>query len=181
MEQNIDKQNEFNEIPAAKIIRQNAISLAMVLIIILIITHIFREQLMEYNNWMSVAYFLLVLVTILITQIQVREKSKNGVISYSEAFGVGMKLSLWVAIIFAAFNLLFYLVIFPDASAEILSLAEQSMRDKGMAENEIEMGLKVTKVMVSPLGVFISTLVIYPIMGAISSLLTSAFVQRSHN
>ncbi|MBC8173611.1 MAG: DUF4199 domain-containing protein [Chitinophagales bacterium] len=178
METNLDTPNEFRGVPANKIIRQNAITLSAIFIIGLVITHFMREQLMEYNNWVSIMYFALMLVFLIFTQTQVREKTNGGIITFSGAFGAGMKFSIWVAIIFAIFNLLFYLVIFPEASGEIVRLAEQSMREKDMPEDQIEMGLKVTAWFVSPLGIFISTLVMYPLMGAILSLVAAAFTQR---
>ncbi|MBC8046372.1 MAG: DUF4199 domain-containing protein [Fimbriimonadaceae bacterium] len=179
MEERIDNIQEFQGTPASKIIRQNAIALSAIFIIILVVTHFFQEQLLDASRYFWIGFMLIMFVFIIFTQNQVKEKSNGGIISFGDAFMTGFKVSLWVAIIYAIFNLIFYILIFPNAHEDMLRLAEQSMREQALPEDQIEMGLKVTRWMVSPLGIFISTMVIYPIMGAINSLIAAAFTQRA--
>lgn len=182
MDQNIDRKEERRPPgEAAKIIRQNAISLTAVFIILLVATFLLREQLQEASQYFWIGYMLIMLVVIIFTQLQIREKVNGGIITFSGAFSAGMKFSLWVAAIYACFNLIFYWLIFPNAADEMIRLAEQGMREKNMPEDQIEMGLKVTRWFVSPLGIFIMNLVVYPIMGAIDSLIAAAFTQRVKN
>lgn len=178
----MEEQNNNSQSPqttAAKIIRQNAISLSAIFIIVLVVTYLFREQTKGIESYFWIAYAVMMLFGILYTQMQVRERINGGLITFGEAFGAGFKMSLWVALIFAVFNFIFYQFIFPEAQDEMLQLTEQSMREEGMSEDEIEMGMKMTGFFVSPLGILISTMVIYPILGAIGSLIAAAFTQRS--
>lgn len=176
-EQNTTSQNPKTH--TAKIIRQNAISLSAVFIIILIVTHFLREQTKDIAQYFWLVYTMILFTGILITQIQVREKVNGGLISFGDAFSAGFKATLWVAVIFAVFNFIFYQFIFPEAKDEILQLTEQTMREDNMSEDEIEMGMKMTGFFVSPAGILISTMVMYPILGAIASLLAAIFTQRA--
>jgi hypothetical protein len=178
----MEEQNNTSQNPktlTTKIIRQNAISLSAIFIIVLIGTYLLREQTKDIAQYFWIAYTILLLFGILYTQVHIREKVNDGLISFGDAFMAGFKMSLWVALIFAVFNFIFYQFIFPEAKDEMLQLTEQSMREKGMSEEEIEMGMKFTGFFVSPAGILISTMVMYPIMGAIASLIAAAFTQRA--
>jgi membrane-associated HD superfamily phosphohydrolase len=177
----MNEQLEFPQthgIPRSTIIVRNGIAVSLIFIVLLLIRHMFRDKLMEQNNLMSVIYIIILLISVIITQIQVREKTYGGMLDFSKAFGTGMLLTLLVTAIFAVFNFIFYTFIAPDVMDEVRRMSEATLREKGMSDDQIEMGMKMTNFLTTPLGILLSTIVIYPLMGLIISALASIFTQR---
>ncbi|MBK7109086.1 MAG: DUF4199 domain-containing protein [Chitinophagales bacterium] len=173
------EENNTTLIPRSKIIWRNAIAITLLFAVVLILTDMFKDQMMEKNNLMSVIYMVVLFGTIIFTQIQVREQSLGGIMSFSKAFGTGMLLALAVALMFGVFNFIFYTVISPDTLSEANRMAETSMREKGNSQEEIDMAMKFTGFMFTPVGILISTIIFYPLFGMLLSLVASLFTQRN--
>lgn len=168
------------QIPCLKIIWRNAIAITLVFAVVLIVTDMFKDKMMEKNNLMSIMYMVLLFGTVILTQIQVREQSLGGIMSFSKAFGTGMLLALAVAVMFALFNFIFYSFISPDTLDEARRMAETSMQEQGKTQEEIDMAMKITGFMFTPVGILLSTIIFYPLFGLLLSLLASLFTQRNN-
>lgn len=168
------------QIPRSKIIWRNAIAITLVFAVVLIVTDMFKDKMMEKNNLMSIMYMVLLFGTVILTQIQVREQSLGGIMSFSKAFGTGMLLALAVAVMFAVFNFIFYSFISPDTLDEARRMAETSMQEQGKTQEEIDMAMKITGFMFTPVGILLSTIIFYPLFGLLLSLLASLFTQRNN-
>ncbi len=168
------------QIPRSKIIWRNAIAITLVFAVVLIVTDMFKDKMMEKNNLMSIMYMVLLFGTVILTQIQVREQSLGGIMSFSKAFGTGMLLALAVAVMFALFNFIFYSFISPDTLDEARRMAETSMQEQGKTQEEIDMAMKITGFMFTPVGILLSTIIFYPLFGLLLSLLASLFTQRNN-
>lgn len=168
------------QIPRSEIIWRNAIAITLVFAVVLIVTDMFKDKMMEKNNLMSIMYMVLLFGTVILTQIQVREQSLGGIMSFSKAFGTGMLLALAVAVMFALFNFIFYSFISPDTLDEARRMAETSMQEQGKTQEEIDMAMKITGFMFTPVGILLSTIIFYPLFGLLLSLLASLFTQRNN-
>lgn len=168
------------QIPRSKIIWRNAIAITLVFAVVLIVTDMFKDKMMEKNNLMSIMYMVLLFGTVILTQIQVREQSLGGIMSFSKAFGTGMLLALAVAVMFAVFNFIFYSFISPDTLDEARRMAETSMQEQGKTQEEIDMAMKITGFMFTPVGILLTTIIFYPLFGLLLSLLASLFTQRNN-
>lgn len=168
------------QIPRSKIIWRNAIAITLVFAVVLIVTDMFKDKMMEKNNLMSIMYMVLLFGTVILTQIQVREQSLGGIMSFSKAFGTGMLLALAVAVMFALFNFIFYSFISPDTLDEARRMAETSMQEQGKTQEEIDMAMKITGFMFTPVGILLTTIIFYPLFGLLLSLLASLFTQRNN-
>lgn len=173
------EENSTPLVPRSKIIWRNAIALSLLFVVVLIITDMFREQMMDKSNLMSTIYMIILFAVIILTQIQVRENSYGGIMSFSKAFGTGMLLTLAVAGMFAVFNFIFYSFISPDVLGEAKTLAENTMKEQGKSQEEIDMAMKFTGFAFTPVGILVTTIIFYPIFGLILSLLASLFTQRN--
>lgn len=100
--------------------------------------------------------------------------------SFSKAFGTGMLLALAVAVMFAVFNFIFYSFISPDTLDEARRMAETSMQEQGKTQEEIDMAMKITGFMFTPVGILLTTIIFYPLFGLLLSLLASLFTQRNN-
>lgn len=177
MDEQIDQQNQ--ERPSRmKYIWTYAIITSMIFIILLLITHMFRDQLMEKNFIISASYFVIMLIIIIIAQMQMRQKVYSGAMGYSQAFSSGLLVGVFSAFIYAAFAFIFYQFIAPEVIDEMISYAEQKMREDGATDEVIEMTMKWTKWFMSPFGILVSTLFAHSLMATIASLIASLFTQR---
>jgi len=150
----------------------------LVFIILLLITHMFREQLMDKNFLMSAVYFIVLCVVLIAAQIQIRSKVYSGIMSYSQAFGAGMLVSVFSALMYAVFVFIFYQFIAPHVLDEMLAYTEQKLREDGNSDEVVSSAMRITGWFMTPLGVFLSTIFGHLIMGTIGSLITSLFTQR---
>ncbi len=155
-----------------------AIISAMIFIIVLLITHMFRDQLMDKNFIITGLYFVILLMIIIFAQLQIRSKVYNGAMGFSQAFGSGMLISVFSAFMYATFAFIFYQFIAPEVLDEMLVYAEQKMREDGATDEVIAMTMKWTKWFMSPAGILISTIFGHVLMGTIASLIASLFTQR---
>jgi hypothetical protein len=90
-----------------------AIISAMTFIIVLLITHMFRDKLMEKNFLISALYFIILMIVIIAAQLQIRAKVYGGAIGFSQAFCSGLLVAVFSALIYGAFSFLFYQFIAP--------------------------------------------------------------------
>ncbi len=151
---------------------------AMIFIILLLITHMFREQMMDKNFLMTGIYFIVLIVIVIAAQIQIRSKVYGGVMTYGQAFGSGILVCVFSALMYAVFAFIFYQFIAPGVLDEMLAYTEQQLREKGTSEELIEQSMRFTKLFMSPVGVLFSTIFGHVFIGTIAALLASLFTQR---
>ncbi len=161
------------------IIVRNGIIFVFILIIILLITHMFRDKMMEYTNTIAWIEYAMLLVAIIITQIQLRENVYGGKMLYGQAMGSGMLFVVLVTLAFSIFTLLFYLFIGPEILGEMEQIAENTLREQGKSEKEVEMAMAFSSRIFTPVGMFVLVIVGYLFVGAIMSAIASIFTQRS--
>lgn len=165
--------------PRFKIISRNAGVFAMLLIIMLLMTHIFRETMMEKNTLISWVEYGLLLIAIIITQLQVRENSYNGIMPFGSAFNTGLIFTLLVAAIYSVFTLIFFIAIGPELLQDMRTIAENSLREKGMSDEEVQAGMKFVNMSFTPVGMFIMVLFGFSFFGVILTLIASLFTGRT--
>lgn len=175
---NIEELQETNNGSRHPIIRKNAIIVSLVFIVILVVTDMFREQMMELNILFSILYMVILLAGIIVTQNQVRDQVMGGRMTFSKALGTGMLMVLWVTGIFVTFSLLFYLFITPETLTEAKEMAYNQMREEEMSAEEIEMAMKFSGFMFTPAGVTIMSGLTYLFFGFLLSLIGGAVTSR---
>jgi len=112
--------------------------------------------------------------------IKYRDGVLKGYISYGQALKTATIMMLIIAGLMAVFMFL-YSSFDSTMIQQILDKAEQDMRNKGtMTDEQIEMGLKMTKTFTSPplMGVF--TFIFYMFFGFLMSLIISLIVKKDN-
>lgn len=182
MENNLDQQQVFENGPdfgaRKKIILRNGTVFVFVLIIIMLITHIFRATISDQAQNIAWGEYLLLLITIIVTQLDIRSKVYEGKMTFGQAFTSGMLFVAFVAAVFSVFTLVFYLAIGPEVLEEMVVIAENSLRERGMTEDQIDAQMAFSNRIFTPFGMFIMTIIGYLFVGAIMSLIASLFTQR---
>ncbi len=113
-----------------------------------------------------------------------RDKNLGGIIPYGQAFLYGLTVFMIASIIGAIFNFIFLTFIDPEYTQRVIKITadwtENFMRDKGMSEDMINQSLdKInSKKIPTPIGSSLKSLIAAAIMGAIISLISSAFAKK---
>lgn len=183
METGLDQNQLPEETPVSggrsKIVIRNGAVFALLLIIIMLITHMFRDSLSQHTQSIAWGEYVLLLIAIIITQLDVRGKVYNGKMLFGQAFSTGMLFVALVTAIFSVFTLVFYLAIGPDVLNEMKVIAENSLREKGLDEDQIRTQMQFSERIFTPVGMFIMVIIGYLFIGVIMSLLASLFTQRN--
>ncbi len=173
-EQTIDQLGK-NRPSSAKVALTNGVFMGIALIVLSLILYLLGLNRESYVPYLS--YALMIVLTIVFV-LQWRNKYNDGFISYSSAFGNGFLTILFGAILSALYAYVFFAFIAPEELTFLLEKAENDMYDRGMSEQEIEMGMKWTKMMVSewmlPLWVIIGS----AFWGAIISAILAIFLKK---
>ncbi|MCC7231686.1 MAG: DUF4199 domain-containing protein, partial [Bacteroidia bacterium] len=103
--------------------------------------------------------YLAQLIIIIIGIKSYRDNDLGGYIGYGKAVGTGLLISIFGGILAGAFSVIFFSFIAPDMVDRILAAAQQNMIDKGMSEEQIEMGLEWTKKFMTPGWLFIFSII----------------------
>jgi hypothetical protein len=135
---------------------------------------------MYLNSWIQWVGLVILLVGLIFTVKERRDKDLNGYITFGEAFNVGFIFCMILAVLSVLLNLLMTLVIAPDMMAEILKNAEQQMIDRGMTDEQIQMAMKYTRMFTTPVAQMIVGILFTAFFGAILSLIVAAIFKKNN-
>ncbi len=146
---------------------------AIGLILITLFTYIFN---LTEVRWISFLSYVLLLAGIIFGTIKFRDDDLGGFISYGRSFGFGTLVSLFASLISGLFVYVFYKFIAPDAFEQLRIIAEQNMIEANpdITDQQLDFALR----MMSPLMLFISSIFSITFIGAVFSLVTSAFLKK---
>ena len=130
------------------------------------------------SRWFEYLGYLALIFGIVYGTKQVRDSVNSGSISYGNAFGSGIMVSVFAGVILGAFMFVLYKFIDPSLFDKKLSLLEEAWLNSGMSEDQVEMMLEMAKKSMTPLIIMVSSIFGYAFFGGIFSLVTSAFLKR---
>ncbi len=110
-----------------------------------------------------------------------RDNDLGGYISYGKSLGTGVLISICGGLISGIFSIVFFKYIAPDMIQKIIESAQQKMADKGMSEEQVQMAISYTEKFMSPMWLFIWSIVGAALAGLIFSLLISIFMKKEQN
>ena len=161
------------------IVWRNAVAVGLIFIVIIILSNMFRDQVMKMGTGLAIVNGLILLIGIIITQIHVRKEVYNELMSFSKGWGTGMYFVVGVTLITVVFGLLFNTVIAPDTLAEQKELSIQQMREQEMSKEQIEQSMRFIGFMFKPVGAAVIGLVSNLFFGMILSLVGAAVTSKS--
>lgn len=128
--------------------------------------------------WVSLINYAIMIGVIVYGTKKYRDEVLGGGITYGQALGFGVMISLFASIIFAFYMLLNTKVIDPGFVDKMLELTEEELLNKGMPDEQIEAALSMSKKFMSPMFMTISTLFGTVFIGTLFSLITSIFLKK---
>jgi hypothetical protein len=133
------------------------------------------------NKWVGYSLYLIEIIVLFFLVKSYRENYMHGMITYGQAMGAGVVIFVYCAIIMADFTYILYAVIDPGLLNKLLALSEEESLKRGYSQEQIDMGMKITrKIMTAPVMTILS---IFGNMfvGTILSLIVAAFVRKEGN
>ena len=124
------------------------------------------------------SYFIFPVIFIYLG-ISTYKKNNLGFISLTECLKVGVSIVFIAALIFAIFNLIFNFI-FPEYLEEILGQTRKIMlkQNPNMTDEQLEMGISMSRKFSSPLLLVPFTLLIFSFLGLIYSLIIGLIVKK---
>jgi prepilin signal peptidase PulO-like enzyme (type II secretory pathway) len=133
---------------------------------------------LSYEKWVSWISYVIFIGGIIISTISYRNNELGGTITYGQALGFGTMVILFAAVISAIYSFIFMQFIDPGSIDKILQMAEEQMIERGIPEDQIEMGLEMQRKFMKP---WLISLISVPgsvLFGFIFTLITSIFIQK---
>ena len=136
---------------------------------------------LTFNKNMGYIFMIVETVILFFLVKSYRDNYLHGAISFGQALGAGVVIFLYTSIITAIFSALLYTVIDPELMNKGLAATEEIYRERGMPQEQIDMGLKMAGKMMKPAISIPIGLIISMFFGFIMSLIVAAFVRKEGN
>lgn len=173
---NIDQFNETSNRPASvRVALVNGIYMGLALIIVSLIFYLLdipRENPVQY-----LSFVVLIVLTIIFVK-QWRDQYNGGYLTYGGAFSHGFLVILFGVILAGIYTFIFFQFIAPGEIQVILDETEQKLYSQGMADEQIEMAMKWTRMMTKPWAMAIWGIVVSTIVGLIVSAIVAIFMKK---
>lgn len=110
-----------------------------------------------------------------------RNNSLFGRITYGQAVGAVVIISLYSSVIIAVFQYLLYTVIDTGLIAKQLAFAEETMQAKGLPQETVSAAMKIQQKMITPGFIALMGILGNMLWGIIMSLVIAIFVKKTGN
>ena len=128
-------------------------------------------------HWSYSVISTLITVGIIVQGIKAFKTTNHGAISFGQSVNTGIGISLFSAIIYSLYLLIFMNFIDPDFLSKLWAIEEGKMLNRGMSEEQIEASMR----MVNSWGIyfmFATVLIISILMGFVISAITGAILKK---
>jgi hypothetical protein len=110
-----------------------------------------------------------------------RDNFMHGMITFGQATGAGVIIFVYYAIISAVFAYIFYSFIDTSFIGKMIAMSEEAGLKKGYSQEQIDLGMKFTKKIMTPFFMSIMSILSNMFFGLIISLIIAAFVRKEGN
>jgi hypothetical protein len=136
---------------------------------------------MHLNQTMGYFAILILAVCILLFTKQYRDTICAGTISYGQAYGLGILIGVFAAILLGFFTFLELTYIDPTMIEKQVQIMQEKLLAKGMSEDQVEQALNMSKKWMTPGMMFLMSTISFAFWSAIISLITSAMLKKNTN
>ena len=123
--------------------------------------------------------YLVYIVFIVIVVMAIKSYAEtNGYMSYGQGLGAGVLTSMVAGVIVAIYSYLFMTLIAPDFLVGAMDAVRDQWEAQGMSDEQIEQAEGFTKMFMTPGVMAIFALIMYTVVGLVTSLIASAVLKR---
>ncbi len=156
----------------------NGLILGLIGIVYSLVIYFLDLSFNKVQGWI----FLLVQIVILFLLVKsYRDNYRHGLITFGQAFGAGMIICLYYAIISAIFVYILYTLIDPNLMDKQLAYTEELLLKRGLPQEAIDMSMNIQKKIMIPEVMAPVSILGSMFYGLIMSLIVAAFVRKEGN
>lgn len=130
------------------------------------------------SKWPQWIGYLLLIAFMVLGVKSYRDEEGGGCISFGKSLGTGILISIFGSIITGAFTVLLFTFIAPDMTQRILEMTQQNLTEQGMSEEQIALSIEWAQKFMTPLWLFVFSVVGGAFMGLLFGLFISVFLRR---
>jgi hypothetical protein len=145
---------------------------------LLIFTLILYMTNLTFSKGLGYISYLIIIGGIILGIKNFRDQEQQGFISYGRAVGAGVLTVVFASVIMAIFNFVLFKVIDPNLLEKGIEVARTQMMEKNLTDDQIEMALKMTRMIMSPAVMVIMTIIGNVFIGTIFSVIIAAFMKK---
>ncbi len=145
----------------------------------IVITYAFEFLNIDPNSPLKYLTYIPFIAFLFITQKEFKDEI-GGFITFGEGFSAGFRYALFTGLVIAVFVYLYCAVLSPAVFDKALEASRAKMEAQNMSSEQIEKGMGIAKKWGPLMGAF-GTAVVYPIIGAIISLIGAAIFKKERS
>ncbi len=132
------------------------------------------------NRWLGYISILILIGGMIWGTLEYRKNYLNGFISFGKSFTSCFFIGLFAGILGAIYMFIFAQYIYPGFSQELLDKAQEQMvaGNPNMSDDDIEMAMKYTKMLMSPVAMAFIGLLYTLIASVVVGLIASIFMKK---
>jgi hypothetical protein len=156
----------------------NGVILALVCVVYTLFLYFFD---LLFNTTLGYIYFLVQVILLFLLVKSYRDNFLRGYITYGQAVGTGVIISLYSALAMAVFSYILYTVLDPGLTAKKLAFVEEMLLKRGMPQETVDTSMKMQEKLQTPLISSILSIFSGVFIGTLLSLVIAIFVKKEGN
>ena len=131
-----------------------------------------------FNQTLGYLGLIILIAGMVIAVRSYRENVLGGEISFGKALGFGVLIAVFSGILGAIYSYLLYTVIDPDLQGKLLDITAERLLERGVPEGQLDQTLEISKRLMSPVILSISSILNSALMGTIIALVVAAIFKK---
>jgi hypothetical protein len=152
--------------------------IGLVIVLYQIVLYIFG---MLNNNALGNVIFFLLVIGIFFSVKHYRDHVNGGFLNFGKAFQTGFLTCVFLGVIGAVYNYFQYKYLSPHLINDLLTMAQESLLNKGYPEGQVELQSTILEKYMTPLVLSIAYFFRLGFWGAVLSLVIAAIIKRDEN
>jgi hypothetical protein len=156
----------------------NGVILALVSVVYTLFLYFFD---LLFNQTLGYVFILVQIILVFLLVKSYRDSILHGYITYGQAVGAGVVISVYSAVVMALFSYVLYTVIDPGLTAKKLAFLEEMMLNKGLPQETVDTAMTMQQKLQTPLISSILGIFSGVFGGTILSLIIAIFLKKEGN
>ena len=103
----------------------------------------------------------------------------QGFMSYGQGLGLGTMKGAIIGVLFGLFTLVYMKFIDTSLPNQMMKIAEKNMEKQGIPDEQIEQGMEMTKMLMTPSAFCVISVLTYTFLGFVFSLIIAAILKKN--
>jgi len=150
-------------------------------IVLIVYTLILYFLNLSTNRALGYVAWLIIIIVVFYAMKVYRDNVNQGVLSFGNAFVIGLLVCIISGLISAIFGYIQFSVLSPELIDKMLQITEERFLSRGMSDSMVESSLEMSRKLMTPAMIAVMSFVWSLIFGAILSLILAAIVKKEPN